>query len=349
MNHAISRGLATCLLPALTLLVSSGADAATTLRMGHIWPAGSAVNQQVFEAWADAIERESDGRLEVQNYPSQTLTPANQAYDSAVNGIADIAITLQGYTAGRFPLTEIVQLPGVSSSAVQGSCILQSLYDEGRIDQEYDDTHVLFLFTTGPAYLHTRDTEIETPTDLQGLRIRRPSEVAGEMLERMGAQPVGMPAPDIYSAMQRGVIDGLSFPFEAMKVFRINELTKYHLQIPYYSGALVATMNQRAYQRLPDDLKTVIDDNSGMAWSLKAGGVFAELDKAGREQALEQGDVIHEVADPLADPDWSGPLEAGTRRYLGRLAERGLDQAEGIYHEALDLRDRCAVSRDEAS
>ncbi|TDX27650.1 TRAP-type C4-dicarboxylate transport system substrate-binding protein [Modicisalibacter xianhensis] len=337
MKHAISR----LLIATSALGLCATVNAETTLRMAHLWPAGSAVNQDIYQAWAKQVEEESNGQLHVEIYPSQTLSKADQAYEAAANGIADISVTLQGYTAGRFPLTEIVQLPGVVNSAPQGACILQSLYDQGDIAGEYEDTHVLFLFTTGPAYLHTRDTEIKSPEDLEGLRIRRPSEVAGEMLDSMGAQPLGMPAPDIYTALQRGVMDGLSFPWEAMKVFRINELTNYHLQVPYYAGAIVATMSQAAYDRLSPEMQAVIDDNSGMAWSLKAGQVFDKLDKAGREEAVAQGDTIHIVEDPLDDPDWSAPLKQGTENYLKRLEERGLDDAHAIYEKALALRDQC--------
>ncbi|SDK38130.1 TRAP transporter substrate-binding protein [Billgrantia gudaonensis] len=338
MKHAILRSLlAAC---AAGLVVSAHAE---TLRMTHLWPAGSAVNQEIYRAWAERVEQDSEGQLEVEIYPSQTLSKADQAYDATVNGIADIAVTLQGYTAGRFPLTEIVQLPGIVNSASQGACILQTLFEEGDIAGEYDDTRVLFLFTTGPAYLHTRDTEIRTPADLESLRIRRPSEVAGEMLASMGAQPLGMPAPDIYTSLQRGVMDGLSFPWEAMKVFRINELTNYHLQVPYYAGTIVATMSQASYERLSPEMQAVIDENSGMEWSLRAGQVFDALDEAGREEAVAQGDTIHEVEDPLDDPDWSGPLEQGTENYLERLEERGLDNAREIYQRALELRDECPV------
>ncbi|NIC07162.1 TRAP transporter substrate-binding protein [Billgrantia bachuensis] len=337
MKHAISRLLLAT--SALGLCASVGAE--TTLRMAHLWPEGSAVNQEIYRAWAERVEQDSGGELKVEIYPSQTLSKADQAYDATVNGIADIAVTLQGYTAGRFPLTEIVQLPGIVNSASQGACILQTLYDEGDIAGEYDDTRVLFLFTIGPAYLHTRDTEIRTPADLEGLRIRRPSEVAGEMLASMGAQPLGMPAPDIFTSLQRGVMDGLSFPWEAMKVFRINELTKYHLQVPYYAGAIVATMSQASYERLSPEMQAVIDENSGMEWAQQAGRVFDELDEAGREEAVAQGDTIHVVEDPLNDPDWAEPLNQGTENYLKRLEERGLSNARAIYEKAMALREQC--------
>lgn len=339
MKRAISQSL----LLASVATVSFSAHA-ETLRMSHFWPSASAVHQEIFEVWASSVEKASNGELEVQIFPSGTLSKPDHAYQGAVDGISDIAASLQGYTSGRFPLSEIVQLPGVSSSAPQGSCILQKLFDDELIASEYEDVKVLFLFTTGPAYLHTRDTDIQSPEDLKGLRIRRPSDVAGEMLSSLGADPLGMPAPDIYTSLQRGVMDGLSFPWEAMRVFGINELVDYHLEVPYYSGAVMAVMNRDTYEDMPEEMRAVIDQHSGMEWSQIAGNVYHRLDAVGREEALEQGDTIHTVEDPLSDPAWSGPLEEGTERYLARLEERGLDNTRDIYERALSLRDECAES-----
>lgn len=333
--------ISSLLFAASALGVCTSTSAETTLRMAHLWPAGSVINKQIFQEWSKQVEKDSNGQLNVENYPSQTLSKAEKTYESAANGIADIAVTLQGYTAGRFPLTEVVQLPGVVSNASQGSCILQTLYDEGDIAEEYSDTRVLFLFTTGPAYLHSRDTEIQKPGDMEGLRIRRPSAVAGEMLSSMGAQPLGMPAPDIYTSLQRGVMDGLSFPWEAMTVFRINELVSHHLELPYYAGAIVATMSQSSYDDLPQDMQEVINKNSGMKWSRVAGRVFDELDRKGREEAIAQGDTIHVIEDPLSDPDWAEPLRQGSRNYLLDLEERGLGDADEVYEKALALGERC--------
>lgn len=320
----------------------SAAQADTTLRMSHFWPGGSAINQQIFEQWAKTIEEESGGSLKVQNFPSQTLSQADETYDAAVNGIADIGITAQGYTNGRFPLSQIVELPGVAESAPQGACVLQTLYDDGQLGGEYDDSHVLFMFTTGPGYIHTKETDVQTPADLEGLRIRRPTAVAGDILENMGAQPVGMPAPDIYTSMQRGVIDGLSFPWEGMKGFRLNELSHYHTQVPFYTLIFVATMNKNTYESLTPEQQQVIDDNSGMKWADKAGLVFAAEDKAGKEQAEQAGDTIRVVDHPLDDPDWQKPLEDGIESYLSDLESRGRDQARDVYQAALDAAQSCA-------
>jgi TRAP-type C4-dicarboxylate transport system substrate-binding protein len=334
--------LTSCLIAASLAVASQQAAAVTTLRLAHFWPSSSAYHTQIFEAWGKSVEEASGGELKVNVYPSQTLVKAAKSYEGAINGIADVSAVIQGYSAGRFPLSEIAQLPGLTSSAEQGSCIIQRLYDEGKVSSEYDDTHTLFMFSTGPAYLHTRDKEVQVPSDLAGLRMRRPNEVAGEMLTQMGATPGGIPAPEIYQALERGVVDGLSFPFEAMKGFRINELTQYHLRVPYTSSIFVLSMNKRTYDSLSPKQKAAIDQNSGMEWAMRTAHVFGELDKAGLEQAESLGHVVHSVADPLNDEKWGAPLKKGTEHFLKRVEERGKSEARAVYQRALDLRAECA-------
>lgn len=333
-----------CVLTAAAAMLTAGASqAATTLRMSHFWPGVSAINQEIFEDWAKSVEAASDGELRVQNFPSQTLSKADDTYDATVKGITDIGITAQGYTAGRFPLSQIVELPGVAESAPEGACIMQTLYDDGRFGDEYKDSHVLFMFTTGPGYIHTRETDVQTPADLQGLRIRRPTAVAGSMLEGMGARPVGMPAPDIYTSMQRGVLDGLSFPWEGMKVFRLNELARYHTQVPFYTLVFVATMNERTYDRLSPEQQAAIDANTGMLWAKNAGKVFAQLDADGKKEAEEAGHTIRVIDHPLDNPDWQTPLQQGIDSYLSELESRGLDQAREVYQAALEAKRNCGA------
>jgi TRAP-type C4-dicarboxylate transport system substrate-binding protein len=325
-------------------VTAASAQAETTLRMAHFWPGASGINEDIFEAWAETIEEASGGDLTVEMFPSGTLAKPDAIYEAAANGIADIGATAQGYTAGRFPLSQIVELPGVATTATQGACVLQTLYDDGHLDSEYEDTRPLFMFTTGPGGIHTIDTDVQRPEDLEGLRIRRPTAVAGQMLDNMGAEPVGMPAPDIYTSMQRGVIDGLSFPWEGLKGFRINELVNYHTEVPFYTLIFVATMNQRAYDSLTPEQQAVINNNAGMKWAENAGEVFDRLDVEGKQEAADAGHTIREIDNPLDHPDWQKPLKDGIESYLTELAERGLPGRE-VYDAALDASESCATQQ----
>ncbi|WP_163576177.1 TRAP transporter substrate-binding protein [Halomonas faecis] len=322
---------------AAALVATPALAETTTLRIAHVWPGGSLIDRELFQAWAESVEAASEGRLEVEVYPSQTLAKSDKTYESAVTGVADIGASAQGYNAGRFPLTQVAELPGVSASSRQGSCILQSLYDQGHFDEEYADTRPLFLFTTGPGYLHTRERLVETPRDLEGLRLRRPTPVVGDMFNRLGAQAVGMPAPDVFTAMQRGVVDGLSFNWEGMKTFRLNELASHHTEVPLYDLSLFATMSQRSYDRLPEDLQRVIDEHSGMEWSLRAADVYDELIRQGRQEAKEAGHEFLVIEDALDHPEWGPVLQETIDRYLEETGE----EAKAVYDAATALQDEC--------
>ncbi|SEQ36126.1 TRAP-type C4-dicarboxylate transport system, substrate-binding protein [Amphritea atlantica] len=322
-------------------LLSPAQAAEFTIRLGHLWPAVSGPHKNLIQPWADKIEAESGGRISVEVYPSGTLAKPPAQYDAVKNGIMDVTATVQGYSANRFPLTQIVELPGVAKDAVNGSCILQSLLDEKLISEEYEDTKPIFLYTHGPGLLHTRDKLIKVPSDLSGLRIRRPTTVVAELLTELNAQPVGMPAPGSYTAMQRGVIDGVAFPWEAMASFRLNELTNTHTEVGgLYTISFIVTMNKRVYNSLPADLQAIIDKNSGLTWAEKAGEVFDALDVVGKKQAKDAGHEIFTIEGGVNNPDWKPLLDKASQNYIDSLEAKGLP-AKKVYTRARELATSC--------
>lgn len=325
-----------------TVLAQAPAYAADyTLRFAHFFPPVASIHKNLFKVWAEKVEKDSGGRISVELYPSSTLAKPPAQYDAVKNRIADVTATIQGYTANRFPLTQVVELPGVANSSAHGSCIVQGLYDEGLLKNEYKETHPLFLFTHGPGHLHTTEKLIKEPSDFKGLRIRRPSAVVAKLLEGLGAQPVGMPAPSAYQSVQRGVIDGVALPWEGQLVFRLNELTTKHTEVGgLYTLAFVVTMNKGVYNKMPADLKKVIDQNSGMDWSKRASAVFDGLDIKGRAQAKEKGHEIYTVEGGINNPKWKPVLDKATAEYLSELEAKGLP-AKQVYARAKALAKTC--------
>ncbi len=300
--------------------------AEVNMNFAHFMPAGSWQNQELFTGWAEAVEEQSGGRIDVTIFPAQTLGKALAGYDNAKNGVVDIAWTVQGYTAGRFPLSHIVELPGLFKTAEVGSCAFQKLYDSGALDKEYDETHVLFVHTHGQGHLHTRGKAVTTLADLKGLKIRRPTAVIGKLLEELGAEPVGMPAPRIYESMQRGTIDGYMLPWEAVKGFRVYEVTDHHTEFGFYSLAFVLTMNKAKYDSLPADLKQIIDDNTGMTWAIRAGQGFDKGDLVGLEATIGTGEFHKIEGAELAE--WQAAADRTTKGYLAELDAQGLPGTE---------------------
>ena len=104
----------------------------------------------------------------------------------------------------------------------------------------------------------------------------------------------------------------------------------------------MVTMNKDKYESLPDDLKQVIDDNSGMVLTKKVGAMWDKTDLIGLQAARDRGDEVVDIPDPLNDPDWKGALEKGTKKYLDDVNALGLD-ADGVYEKAKAASIACKV------
>ncbi|QPM92462.1 TRAP transporter substrate-binding protein [Pseudooceanicola algae] len=309
----------------LALALTAGAQA-ETLRYAHFMSANSWQNQVIFEDWAAAVEEAAGEDLDVQIFPAQTLGKAPAGYDNAMMGIADIAWTVQGYTAGRFPLSQIMELPGLFDTGAVGSCAFQKLYDSGALDAEYDETHVLFVHTHDPGHLHTGDKPVETLEDMKGLKLRRPTQVVGTLLENLGAEPVGLPAPNTYEALQRGAIDGYMLPWESVESFRLAELSDYHTEFGFYALAFVTTMNKAKYEGLSPEAKAAIDANSGMDWAVTAGRGYDEAGAKVLAELRETSTVIE-----LSDEEravWEEAAQAASDSYIAELDDMGLPGTE---------------------
>lgn len=307
-------------------LLTATTVAATNLNYAHFMPPASWQQQEIFIDWADAVKEASGGELSVKIFPAQTLGKAPQGYDNAINGIADIAWTVQGYTAGRFPLSHIIELPGLFERGEVGSCAFQKLYDSGALDEEYAETHVLFVHTHGPGHIFTRGDAVASLDDIANLKIRRPTAVIGKLLTELGAEPVGLPAPLIFEQLQRGTIDGYMFPWEAVDSFNLGEVTANHTEFGFYSLAFVTTMNKKRYAALSANEKAAIDANSGMKWALIAGKGYDKGDV--RAKATLKSDVI---SNTIADSElaaWEAAAERATTDYLAELDGKGLPGTE---------------------
>ena len=319
--------------------LASAAD--TTVRFAHFFPPVAGQHKNLFVGWADAVSKASGGKIDVEIYPSATLAKPPAQYEAVKSRIADMTATVLGYTANRFPLSQIVEVPGLVKNAAHGSCILQTLYDEGLLDSEFKDTKPLYFFTHGPGLIHTAEKPVKEPKDFEGLRIRRPTTLVASLLEGLGAQAVGMPAPASYQSMQRGVIDGVTLPWEGAFVFRLNELAKYHTDVGgLYSLAFVVTMNKDVYDALPADQKKAIDENSGMAWAKKAAVEFDKLDVKGLEAAKAAGHEIHTVEGGIENPAWKPILDKARDDYIAGLDAKGLP-ASKVYARAVELAASC--------
>jgi TRAP-type C4-dicarboxylate transport system substrate-binding protein len=322
---------------AFAAIAASGAMAQeVTLRLHQFLPAQANVPKLVLDVWADRIESESEGRIKIDRFPSMQLggTPP-ELFDQSVDGIADIIWTLPGYTPGRFPTTEVFELPFFVEDARAASCAFWKMNEVHMQDGEFADAKILATWVHGPGAFHTSDP-VETPEDLEGMSIRGGSRLVNQLLEQVGATPVGLPVPAIPESLSKGVIDGATIPWEVTTSLKIPELVEFHTEFEgpaLYTLTFVVAMNQNAYDELPDDLKAVIDANTGLNFSVFGGGTQADADGPARQLAVDNGNEIYTVTD---NSEWLEVVEPVYANWIADMDSKGID-GQALIDEARAL------------
>lgn len=301
------------------------------LRISHFVPPTHVAQTQLLAPWAQRIEQDSGGRIRCELYPSMQLGgKPQQLYDQVRSGIADVVWTVPAYTPGRFPLSEVFELPFVVGRTAQATSQAIWAFYGKHLRDEYKDVHPLLLHCHAPGLVHTKDAPVQRLEDLRGRKLRLPSKPLADAFKLVGAMPVGMPASEAYEALARGVVEGVTLPWEPMKAFRLNELTRFHTATGLYTTVFLVAMNQPKYDSLPPDLKAVIDRNSGDHWIEAAGKVWDAAELPGRQQAIDAGHALTQLTpdekerwqkamQPVVDA-WIAATPGGRTRYDEALA-----------------------------
>lgn len=309
-----------------------------TIRLHQFLPAQANVPAHVLDVWADTIEEESGGRITVERFPSMQLggTPPD-LIDQAIDGVADVVWTVAGYTPGRFPRTEVFELPFMMTSAGPTSRAFWTMAERHMMDADFADFKPIAVWVHGPGLIHS-STPIRTPDDLSGVKLRAPTRVTNQLLSNLGATTVGMPVPAIPEALSRGVVDGAVIPWEVVGILRVQELVENHTIFTgasLYTTSFLFAMNRASYEALPPDLQEVIDNNSGADVSAWAGSTQEFYDTPIREQAIDRGNNIIELTEEEVEM-WRDASQPTIDNWVAEMDEAGMD-GSGLLAEAREL------------
>ncbi|MCX8998116.1 TRAP transporter substrate-binding protein [Rhizobiaceae bacterium BDR2-2] len=211
-----------------------------------------------FEPLAEKIAAETGGALTVRIYSGGELGagPTDQ-YSRVVDGVAELAVGLPGYTASSFPMTLLSELPGVLTEA-DGTATLWEHIDV--LQPEYRRVKLVSLWSSAQNLLYSRAKAVRKPEDVRGLKIRVPSRNAGLIVEAWGGSPVSMPVSDIYNALQTGVIDAAMIDGTATLAFKLGEVAQYlTIGMDTTISPFFIVMNRDAYAALPAEQQAAVD------------------------------------------------------------------------------------------
>ncbi|MDQ2092425.1 TRAP transporter substrate-binding protein [Marimonas arenosa] len=287
---------------ALALGVSAPMAAAqdVTLRLHQFLPPPATVPKHILKPWATRVEEAASGKLKIEHYDAMALGgKPPHLMDQAIDGVADIVMTVVGYTPGRFPKTEVFELPFMMTDPVATSKAFQELVETDLQNGEYKDVKVLGAWVHGPGVIHTAQG-VSKLEDMSGLKLRGPTRVINDMLKELGATPVGMPLPAIPEALSKGVVSGTVIPWEVTPAIKLSELVKNHTEFTgdeaLYTATIIMVMNKAKYDSLPGNIRAAIDAESGLKLAEFAAQVMYNHDKPGRDIAENAGNKIVQLS-----------------------------------------------------
>ena len=275
--------------------------------------------------WAAEVEKRSGGRIQITVHPGGSLTKADQCWQGVLGGISDLGMSCFAYTPGRFPLLEALDLPlgwpdGLTATRV--ATALAAKYNPAEIQ----GAKILYVHAHGPGILATKKP-VRSLEDLKDMKIRGTGLSAG-IATALGATAVGMPQPETYDALQKGVVEGTFCPIETLKGWKQGEVIGYVTDTKAigYTTAMFVAMNQKSWDALPADLQKIIEDVSA-EFVDKHGQAWNQADAEGLEFVKGLGrEIIALSADEEAR--WKAAVEPIVEKYLAQTAEKGLPGAD---------------------
>lgn len=307
---------------------AGAADKVITLKVANWFPI-THKQTPLLESWCKEVEKRTNGKVKVNYYPGGTLVPPTQTYDATTRGITDVGGNhVLGYTVGRFPLTEVIDLPHGYPNNTVATKLANAFYTKFK-PKEFDDVKVLWFQSQSPGLIHTKTKPINKLEDLKGMKMRTYGSNA-ELMKLLGGAPVAMPMSDVYDALSRGVADGLMCAYEALEGFRIGEHIKYSTEnyATSYTACFVTVMNKDTWNSLPPDVQKVIDQLS-VEYQDKYAAMWDDIDKHGKDYMIKRGAKI--ISLPKAEEArWVEKAEPLFEEYVKKMKEKGLPGDEAL-------------------
>jgi len=293
------------------------------------------IQSKLAEAWCKEVEKRTNGKVKVEYYPGGTLTKAAQCYDGVVTGQSDLGFSVLAYTRGRFPVISAVDLPLGYTSGQVATEVVNAVYEKFK-PKELQDTEVMYLHAHGPGLIHTKGKPVKKLEDMKGLKLRGHGTSA-KVVSALGGTPVPKPMPETYQMIQKGVVDGGVFPFEADKGWRLGEVTDYITAdfAAAYTTSFFVVMNKDKWNSLPDDVKKTIKEIN-KEWVKKHGEAWDSSDMIGIRYFLNQGGQIIGLDEKEA-ARWKKAVAPIAQEYIQELNKKGFkgDEIVGFTVETL--------------
>ena len=302
------------------------ADEVIEIKANAFHPMGHTINEEGFKWYGKEIEKRTNGKVKFTWFLGQTLVTMSKTYDALKSGICDWAYIIPAWNPNEFVMTNAMNLPFTALNSAHASAILRQVDKEfPELKAEYKKVQPLFFFSTASIHVHTNKKSFQPKTieDLSGLRLGSPGPKHAAYLNMIGAAAQQIESGDLYTAMQRGMIDGVIHPDASLKSQKLTDLCDYHMMMSLGIDVFTVAMNKNSWKKLPPDVQKVILEMNDSSSALFSAVINNEADWVNGE-LKKRGDIFYYLPDDEKDR-MRGKLKPVYDEWLEKAKDRGLD------------------------
>jgi len=276
--------------------------------------------------FCDEVKKRTNGQVEITYYPGGTLLSPVKMYDGVVTGIADMGVSHISYTRGRFPIMEVFEMPLGFPSGWVATQVTTDFYEKYK-PRDWNDVHVLYVDTTGPLVLLSVSKPVKTLEELKGFKIRATGQMT-EVVKALGGVPIPLEMPDVYDALRRAVIEGITVDLSTLKYWKFAEVIKY-VTADWQLGTgytFYFVMNKDKWNALPPNIQKIFTEVA-FETKEKQAALWNEMDIEGRDALKSAGGQIIPLSDVEA-AKWIKSVEPIIGAYTKNMVAKGYKEAE---------------------
>jgi TRAP-type C4-dicarboxylate transport system substrate-binding protein len=284
------------------------AEEPARLKFATVSPAEGPLNVRLLHPWAARVNARGEPSVMLDVRDGYALGNFGNIYDRVLNDVVQIASGTQSSTSGKFPLSGFVALPMLFDKPEEASVAFWRVYKAGLLDGEYDETIPLFVATMENNGIQFA-RPVENPTDLKGVKLGALSKINGEVTQALGATPISLQLTEMYPALQRHLVDGISVAWTAYRPFKLGEVISTYVEAGLGSAAAHVFMSKKRFAALPEAGRKVLLEESGEMQSRAYGAYWTALaDEVRREYAHKPGHTTIRLT-PEQTAAWRAKLQ----------------------------------------
>jgi len=298
----------------LALAASSAFADPVQLKFAYPTPPNNALFAGM-QAWADEVNKSSNGAVEIKIYSAGVLSDIANMYDRITGGVADIGFAVFGPVSSVFPKTNVGTLPFEARNHREDAIALWRLYEKGVISDEFAKFHPLAFIVFPGLVIHSKKP-IHTLEDMKGMKVSVEGRVLSTMMPRLGAAPISLTPAELYQSLQRGLVDAVPQGWPSVPTFHLDEVTNFHLEAPLGFNTGYVAINNDVYAKLPRDGRAAIDKLSGMAYVERLIAADDTMQAIGRDATKAMAGQTIAQLDPKEEARWKEAVAPVTEEWV---------------------------------